>query len=286
MAVVLKMALGKHAHTAPLKDGSVASDRVRLEFHEFDPLPKAFRLMVRGGDLDVAEMALTTHALAREFGKPLTALPLPVWRRLHHDNLICAEGSDIAGPKDLERRRVGVRAYSQTTGVWIRGILAHDYGVDTHSITFVTIEDAHVSEYVDPPNCVRNQSGKGLREMLLAGEVDAIMGERTPDSAGVRPVIADAEAEAKAWSARTGVFPVNHVVAVKTEVLAQHPWLADELMALFDAARDASGAAMLPYGYGPNAASMQMLLDFAHEQMLTSRRFDVAEIFPTVRAVA
>src|SRR5919108_835816 len=166
--LVLRTALGQHAHVKPLRDGTVTSDRVHLEFVEFDPLPKALRQMVRSLDLDVCEMALTTHALAHHFGKPIAGLPIPLWRRLHHGNLVCAADSTLRGPADLQGRKVGVRAYSQTTGVWIRGILRSEYSVDIDSITWVTMEDAHVSEYRDPPNAVRDTTGKGLRELLLS----------------------------------------------------------------------------------------------------------------------
>ena len=280
--LVLRTALGKHDHVKPLKDGQVQSDRVRLEFVEFDPLPKAFRHMVRGGDLDVSEMALTTHLLAHHYRKKLTALPIPLWRRLHHSNLVCAAGSNIRGPGDLQGKKVGVRAYSQTTGVWIRGILRSHYGVDLNKVTWMTMEDAHVAEYQDPPNAIRNAGGKGLRELLLSGELAAIMGERDVDPADVRPVIADAEAEAEKWSKRTGIFPVNHVVSVRSELLERNPWLASELMIMFEAARVKSGArgtAALPYGLEPNRAAMQMLLDFAADQRLTPRIYRLDELF-------
>jgi 4,5-dihydroxyphthalate decarboxylase len=282
--LILRTALGKHDHVKPLKDGSIQSERVRLELVEFDPLPKAFRHMVRGGDLDVSEMALTTHLLAHHFRKPLTALPLPLWRRLHHSNLVCARGSTIAGPKDLEGRKVGVRAYSQTTGVWIRGILASQYGVDLNKITWVTMEDAHVAEYQDPPGVVRHTGGKSLRDLLLSGELAAIMGERDVDPNDVRPVIADAEAAGEKWSKETGIFPVNHVVSVRSELLQSHPWLGDELMRMFEAARVTSGARTPPYGLEPNRAPMQMLLDFAASQRLTPRTYRVDELF--AKAVA
>lgn len=278
--LILRTALGKHDHVRPLKDGSIQSDRLRLELVEFDPLPKAFRHMVRGGDLDVSEMALTTHLLAHHFRKPLTALPLPLWRRLHHANLVCASGSTIAGPKDLEGKKVGVRAYSQTTGVWIRGILASQYGVDLSKITWVTMEDAHVAEYQDPPGVVRYAGGKPLRDLLLSGELAAIMGERDVDPNNVRTVIADADAAAETWSRETRIFPVNHVVSVRTELLRSHPWLGDELMRIFEAARVRSGVRTPPYGLEPNRAPMQMLLDFAASQRLTPRTYRVDELFP------
>jgi 4,5-dihydroxyphthalate decarboxylase len=280
--LVLRTAIGQHEHVKPLKDGSVTSDRVRFEFEEVDPLPKAFRRMVRSLDFDFCEMALTTHALAFRYGKPITALAIPVWRRLHHGNLVCAADSAIKGPADLAGRKVGVRAYSQTTGVWIRGILRAEYGLDLDSITWVTMEDAHVAEYQDPPNAVRAEAGQGLRDLLTSGELAAIMGERTVDPTGIRPVIRNADEAAAEWSRRTGVYPVNHVVAVKTELLEKHPWLADELMALFEEAKRRSGADALPYGLEPNRRSMQMLLDFAAQQKLTERAYQVDELFAPV----
>ncbi len=281
--LVLRAALGQHEHVKPLKDGRIASRRIDLRFVEFDPLPEAFRRMVRVGDLDVCEMALTTHLLAHHFGKPLTALPIPLWSRLHHGNLVCPAGSTLKGAEDLKGRKVGVRAYSQTTGVWIRGILNVDYGVPCTSVSWVTMEDAHVAEYTDPPFTRRDETGKGLRKLMEEGELAAIMGERNADPKGVRSVIADADQVARNWSRRTGVMPVNHIVSVKTELLEQHPWLAQELTELFEAARQAAGHGGQhpppPYGLEPNRRSMQMLLDFAAEQQLVPKAYQVDELF-------
>jgi 4,5-dihydroxyphthalate decarboxylase len=282
--LVLRTAVGKHLHVKPLRDRTVTSERVRLEFVEFDPLPGAFRQMVRNLGLDVCEMALTTHVLAHHFGKPITALPIPLWCRLHHSNLLCAADSGLQGPVDLRGRAVGVRAYSQTTGVWIRGILQSEYGVDLDSIQWVTTEDAHVAEARDPPNVVRNTSGKTLRDLLLSGELAAIMGERNADPDGVRSVIPNAVEAASEWSRATGIIPVNHILAVKADLLRQHPWLAAELMDLFKAAKEKAHSesppeVSPPYGLEPNRRSMQMLLDFAAQQQLTPRTYQVDEIF-------
>ena len=281
--IILKTSLGKHDYVRPLKDGAITSERFQFDFVEYDPLPKAFRAMVRGADIDVGEIAITTHLLALEFKKPLSGIPIQLWRRLHHSNLVCLTGSDIRSPKDLEGKKVGVRAYSQTTGVWIRGILKTQYGVDLDKITWVTIEDAHVAEYQDPPNAVRNVSGKSLREMLFSGELAAIMGEREVDPSNVRTVVPNAAAEAEEWSRRTGLFPVNHILAVRTELLLQYPWLRDELMRVLDESRIRSGAkgvAAMPYSLDPNRHAMQTLCDFAADQKLTSKVFQLDEVFP------
>jgi 4,5-dihydroxyphthalate decarboxylase len=129
---------------------------------------------------------------------------------------------------------------------------------------------------------VRNTNSQTLRDLLLAGEFAAIMGERNVDPANVRPVIADSDAAGEQWSKRTGVVPVNHILSVRSALLTQHPWLAAELMRLFDEARRMSGAkgtGALPYGLGPNRDAMQMLCDFAADQKLTSKSFRVDDVF-------
>lgn len=281
--LLLKTALGKHAHVAALKDGRVKSDRVKLEFHEFEPLPEAFRTMVRGGDLDMSEMAVVTHLLAHHFGKPITGLAFPLWSRLPHTNLVCAEGSSTDGPKDLDNNTLGVRAYAQTSGVWVRGVLQHEYGVDLGTIDWLTMEDAHLIEYQDPPFCARNVSTKGLRQLMLDGKLAAIMGERVVDPTGIRPVIPEAEQAAHDWIARQGHGAINHILSVKTELLREHPWLAAELGLMFAEARDialAEGAEAPPeYGLEASRASLQMCLDFSAEQQITPRRYMVDDMF-------
>ena len=266
----------------PIKRGEVESDRIAFEFIEYDPLPEGFRAIIREGSLDVAEMALVTHLLAKKFGKPLTAIAVPVWGRLHHSNLICLATSALRGPKDLENRKVGVRAYSQTTGVWIRGILKTKYGVDLDSITWVTLEDSHVAEHRDPANVIRDTSGRNLRELLHAGEVVAIMGERNVEPQSVRTVIPDADRVGQEWARQAGVFPINHIISVKSELISDHPWLGGELMRVFEEARArsvASGVTALPYGFEANRASMQMLCGFAADQKLTESEYQVADLF-------
>jgi 4,5-dihydroxyphthalate decarboxylase len=282
--LVLKTALDQHAHVKPLRDGRVSSPRVRFDFHDFSPLPKAFRRMVREGDLDVSEMAVANHILAVDHGKPITGLAIPLWSRLPYTNLVRPVDSPVKGPKDLEGGRVGVRAYAQTSGVWVRGLLKTEYGVDLDSIRWITMEDAHVAEYSDPPGVERNTAPGTLREIMVRGELLAIMGERIVDPAGVTPVIADGEAEAKRWIEKTRITPINHTLAVKTELLATHPWLAAELSELFDKAREiaiAEDGATPPPLYGLEACrgALQMLLDFCADQRVTSRRYDVDEVY-------
>jgi 4,5-dihydroxyphthalate decarboxylase len=279
----LRANLGQHDHVKPLRDGRVTSSRLALEFIDYNPLPKGFRAMVRGDELDVSEMAVVTHLLAHHFGRPIRGLAIPLWSRLPHTNLVCATDSDIRGPADLNGTKVGVRAYAQTSGVWVRGILAADYGVKLGSITWGTMEDAHLPEYADPSNTRRYTASPGLRELMVQGEFSAIMGERVVDPTGIRSVIPDAKATAQAWIARTGIAPINHTLTVKTTLLQEHAWLAQELMELFTRAREiaiADSAEPPPaYGLAHNRDSLQLCLQYSHEQQITPRQYKVDEMY-------
>jgi len=298
--VTLKIAVGPYEHVRALRDGSVRSERVRFEFVEVEPITRAFRRMARDLEFDVSEMAITTHALAHAFQKPITALPIVLSRGFHHGAIVCVHGSSVHGPADLVGRKVGVRAWSQTTGVWVRGILKSDYGVEPSAMITVTEEDAHVGEYQDPPHVTRAEAGKTLRSMLLAGEIDAAIALRpTADPKETRTVIAGADTAAAEWYRKTGVYPVNHVVSVKTSLLREHPWLGAELLSLFTAAKErahaqalapAPGSAearlralvgndTLPYGMARNRAGIELLLRFAAEQKLTPRTYRPEEVF-------
>ncbi len=147
-------------------------------------------------------------------------------------------------------------------------------------MTWITEEDAHVQEFVDPPFVQRIAAGQDLRAMLLSGEIDAAVALAGLDPATVRPVIPDADAVATAWSRRTGVYPINHVVVVKDALLSAHPWLADELMRLFEASKQqADGTA--PYGIAANRPAIEMLMRYAAEQGLIPRAYRVEELFVT-----
>lgn len=280
------MAIGDHAHVAPLRDGRVASDRLAIEFVDIAPLPRAFRQFVRDDTIDIAELAVVTHLLACQYRRPIRGLAIPLWSRLPHTNLVCPAHSALSNPGDLAGGTVGVRAYAQTSGVWVRGVLQHEYGVDLDTVMWGTMEDAHLPEYRDPSSAYRCAPTPPLRDRMLAGEFDAIMGERVVDPRQVRSVIPGAEAAALAWIDRSGIQPINHILAARTEQLDAHPWLAKELMALFEEARRiavADGAPPPPtYGMEACAASLQRCFDYSFEQAITPQRHAVADFFEPI----
>jgi 4,5-dihydroxyphthalate decarboxylase len=290
--ITLHTAIAAYPHVQAIRSGTVASALLRFDFEDVPVITRAFRRMVRTLDFDLCEIALTTLAQAHAYGKPITALPIVVMRGFHHAALVCPVRSLIRGPTDLRGKRIGVRAWSQTTGVWVRGILLEDYGVDHRDIVWVTEEDAHVQEYIDPPNVQRIAPGQDLRAMLASGEIDAAIALTGVDPATVRPVIADPTAAAAAWFARTGAYPVNHLLCVKSALIEAYPWLPDELMAMSIAAKAAAtepsaearfapivGEDVLPYGLESNRTSIAYCLRYAAKQGLVPTIYPVEELF-------
>ena len=274
--LTLRTALGPYPYVAALRDGTVRSDRIQFDFEAVTPITRAFRRLVRTYDFDLCEIALSTHAQAVAYGKKIIALPVVMTGGFHHGSLVCRRDSPLRGPRDLIGKRIGVRAYSQTTGVWVRGILRDDYGIDPATIAWITQEDAHVGEYPDPSYVYREAAGRDLREMLLAGEIDAEIGLAGLDAPDVRTVIPDAAAVAADWGRRLGVRPVNHIVALRSELCDASPWLARELYDLFMRARTDTAPA---YGMEANRAAIDLCLRYTAEQGLSPAPLRAEDVF-------
>ena len=274
----MKALLGDYPVTAALKEGRLRSERVRLEFADVRPPSAGFKRVVRGLEFDVAELAITTFLMAKAFGKPLRLLPAVMVGRLQHSFLVRNAERGSLAPRDLPGKRVGVRSYSVTTGMWLRGILAEDYGVDPDRVTWVTFEEAHVAEYRDPPNVVRAPAGKDVVAMLLAGEIDAaVVGDGKPADSRIVPVIADADAAARAWQRRTGAIQINHMVVVKDTVSKAD---ADEVTRLLtESIKAACSPEMNPYGIEANRRNLEIAIDSVYRQRLIPRRYTVEELF-------
>jgi len=225
----LTAAFGDYPHTAALP----ASDLIQLDRIPVKPISKAFAPMVRELRYDVSEMAIATFLMAKEAGVPITLLPVVMARRFQEGALLCRADRGIRGPIDLPGMRVGVRAYSQTTGMWIRGVLSDSFGITPDAIAWTTFEDAHVPSFRDPPFCSRAPAGSDMTAMLRDGVLDAaIFGNDLPE--GFVPVFPDVAAAARDFEARYGFEPVNHLLVVRSE-LARDATLAAELLRIFGA---------------------------------------------------
>jgi 4,5-dihydroxyphthalate decarboxylase len=253
--------------------------RDRFEFGEFQgSVATAFKRVVRNLEFDVAEMAIMTFLVAKAFDKPYRLLPFVVMARFQHPYLVFnSERTPSLAPEGLVGKKVGVRSYSVTTGAWIRGILAEDYGVDLSRIQWITYEEAHVAEFKDPPNVQRAPAGKDINAMLAAGEIDAAILGAVPTDPKLKPVIPDPEAAGKRWGEKHGAIQLNHLVGVKSSVSKA---TADEVYGMLLESKKAAGdPPMLPHGLEANRRNLEVAIDCAYKQKMIPRRFTVDELF-------
>jgi 4,5-dihydroxyphthalate decarboxylase len=289
----LRTLLGDYPLTRALKQGELRSPHVEFDFADVQVPSTAFKRVVRDMAFDVAELAIVTFLMARAHGKPLVLLPAVLFGRFQHPLIMYNAERGLLAPADLAGRRVGIRSTSVTTAIWIKGILADDYGVDLDRVKWVTFEDAHVAEYRDPPSVERAAPGKELVQMLLDGEIDAaIVGDKVPQDARLKTLIAEPAAAAESWYRRTGALQINHMVVAKASLSDADPLAVREVYRLLVESKRAAG---LPAGSGVDPSPMGMEanrrnLEVAIEQVwrrgLIPRRFAVDELFDdTTRAL-
>jgi 4,5-dihydroxyphthalate decarboxylase len=285
--------MGSYPNAVALKDGRIRSELLEFDFADVKVSNTAFKPLVREAKFDLAEVAIITFLQARLYGKPYVLIPATVVGRGQLHTIAYNPERGHLGPSDLNGKTVGVRAYTQTTGAWVRGILAEQYGVDLGSLNWVTFEESHVAEYQDPPNVRRAPQGKQLVQMLLDGELDAaVVGDKFPDPR-LKPLIPDAEAANRAWSRTHGGVPINHMLVIREQLAQSRPDVVREVYRVFRAAKEASFAETgmpeldpLRLGIEPNRRSLEIIIDFAVKQGLLPRPFTVDELFAdTMRAL-
>jgi 4,5-dihydroxyphthalate decarboxylase len=286
--VRLRTLLATYPHTAPLKNGEVKSDRVALDFIEVTPVWSGFKAMVRRREFDVSEMAIVTYLIAKSFGKPMVLLPAVMTGRIQHAWAIYNGERGTLTPADLVGKRVGIRSFTTTTGAWLRGMFQNDYGLDLSSVRWVTFEEPHVAEYVDTTE--RAPPGKTIVQMLLDGELDAVLGDRSDDPR-IKPLFGDPAAAAAAWHRKHGIVPINHMVVVSEELARSQPDIVREIFALLKESKrrgapaPPDGIDHLPFGVEACRPALARIIDYAAQQRLIPRRFTVDELFDdTTRA--
>jgi 4,5-dihydroxyphthalate decarboxylase len=289
----LRVALGDYAHTTPLKNTAIASQSLAFDFSEVQPVYKVFGAMVRERAFDVSEMAIVTYLQAKSHGKPLVLLPAVMMGRFQHNCMLYNAQRGRITPSDLPGRRVGVRSFAQTTGVWLRGHLQNDYGVDIGRVHWVTFEDAHVNEFRDPAGVERVGAAKHLGKMVLDGELAAgIYGSELPDDKRLQSVIPNPAAAARQWHAKHGVAPINHMVVVTEHLARSQPDAVREVYRMLLQGKRAAGLPkpggldMHPFGFAACRPALKMIIDYCVQQKLIGRRFEVEELFDdTTRAL-
>jgi len=301
----LKTVTRTQGNNKALKDGTVRARSFEFEFVEVDPLIDAFRRMVRTLEFDLCEMALTTYITAREHGKKMMGLPIFLMRAFHHGAIHYNTKSGITSPRDLEGRKVGVnRGYTVTTGLWARTVLATQYGVDLSKITWVLSGDEHVAEFRPPANVVPIEKGKKMGDMVASGELAAAIGVEG-DHPDVKPLIASPKDAAFEALRTRGHYPINHLMVVREDLLGKHPNLGPDIFDAFVQAKkiyveklangqvekptavdemykrvmDITGRDPLPYGVGPNRATLEEVIGNATAQGILTRPVTVEQLF-------
>jgi 4,5-dihydroxyphthalate decarboxylase len=312
----ISVALGDYPHSRALLSGDVTVDGFEVEPVNVNPIIGAYRRMIRDLEFDVCELAPVSYLMAREKGIALTAIPVFLNRRFHHSDIQCAADSGVAVPADLEGRQVGVRAYSVTTGVWARGILSGEYGVDVGQITWVVDDDDHI-EGQWPASIKRVTDGRSLGTLLSAGEIDAAFTgnagtgragapragwvatapEPGRDAAEPYPLFPQADVLAADWHLRTGIYPLHSVIALRSDLVEREPELPTALYAALaeskrqQLAADPQWAALprfarqaqqvggdpIPYGRSANKVTLDALVRFCRDQGLLTA--DPGELF-------
>jgi len=276
MTMRLRTLLGDHPGTAALKNGSIRSDLVTFDFADYSPTNKGFKPMVREGAFDVSEMAIVTYLMAKSFNKPMVLLPSVVLARFQHAYALYNEKLGTLKPADLNNKRVGIRSFTTTTGAWLRGILANDYGVDLNSIDWVTFEDAHVAEFRDTTK--RAPKGNEIIQMLLDGELDAVLGEKV-DRPGLKPLFPDVAAEEKAWFAKHSVLPVNHMVVISETLSRTQPDAVREVFRLLRESAARAPVVSPRFSADEMRRSLELIIRYAAQQGLIPRAYAVEELF-------
>jgi 4,5-dihydroxyphthalate decarboxylase len=282
--VKLRTLLGNYPNTLPIKEGKVRSALVEFEFADFTVANKGFKPLVREARFDVGELAIVTFLQAKAFNKPYVLMPAPVVARGQHHTLAYNPERGELTPGGLAGKRVGIRAYSVTTGVWVRGILKEQYGLDLDKVHWVTFEDPHVAEYTDPATIERAPAGKDMAQMLLDGELDAaVVGDKLPDPK-LKILISDSEKAAAAWEEKHGT-PINHMLVVRSDLSRTRPDVVREVFRIFKESRDVAvqagdkNAAQLKFGVEANRPALEAIINIAYSQKLIPRCYAVDELF-------
>lgn len=280
----IKMVVDTYPHTRPIKEKQITSDDLDLQFIDYSPINKSFVPMIESQPFDVCEMALGTFLQALDIGCPIRLLPVVMGGGFHHGSLWYDPANGELKPEDLAGRSVGVRSYTQTTGIWVRGVLEHQYGVKSDDVTWISTEDGHVAQYNNPSNVDILPKDTDLVEMVHSGSLAAvIMGPKQSNGSGLQRIIPNVDEAIKAWYEENQAVPINHMVVVAEDLISRNPAAVEEIYNMFK-----QGIEMAPDGKTPPAVyagkdavmnAVKLAIQYSLEQKLISRSFEMNEIF-------
>ena len=282
----LRTVLATGSLATPIKEGVVSSPRVHLDFVDIDPVHvhDAFTPMVRNQAYDLCELAIVTCLQAIAYNRPIVMLPVVVASRFQRSCLIAYRPRGVPAAAELAGKRIGVRAYTQTTGMWVRAHLTEDYGLLTPSMRWITREPAHAEEYSDPPFVELAGSKKSLPDMLRAGDIDAaILGRDLPKGDEFAPVIPDAAARDLAWWQQHSFMPINHMMVVSREASRRDPAAVQAAYGLLGQAYELNAVPAgtpnpLRFGFDSLREPLRWIIEACLEQGLLTRRLSLDEV--------
>src|SRR5688572_2153223 len=301
--VTLYSLLANHAGTEAFKARRVASPVVTFDYADVKVVNTQFKALMRELKYDFAEVAIVTYLQGYEYGKPYVLLPATTNGRNQHHTIFYNTDRGRLTPRGLNGRRVGVRAYTQTTGAWVRGFLAEDYGVDLDSITWVTFEDAHLAEYRDPANVERAAPGEQLKQMLLDGEIDAAVLGDVGEEGPIRHLIPNHAEEGQRWAHTHGGVAINHMAVIRQSIAESRPDVVREVFRVLKESRAAAIRPLRPgsapidhvpmgglddplrFGIGATRSSLDHISAYAFQQRLITRRPTADDLFAGARRI-
>jgi len=289
--VTLKTNLADSALSKAVKAGEVSSDVVTLDFSGPKTANQGFKPMVREGKFDAGELAIVTYMQALDYGKPLVLLPAVMVGRFQHQFFVCRKEKSPMDPKSLEGKMVAVRSYTQTTGVWVRGILQDEYGVDLSKLKWLCWDDAHLAEYSDPPDLVTraDPDGPKLNDIALSGQADAVIpAADLLAHEDMRTVIANPDETGRKWGEKYGCGHVNYFFAVHSALPKERPDVVKEIFRMLKQSKEMAGLPkagevdQLPFGVEACRKSIELIARYAYEQKIVKKHYAVEELFDDV----
>ncbi|HZU18798.1 MAG TPA: 4,5-dihydroxyphthalate decarboxylase [Candidatus Dormibacteraeota bacterium] len=319
----LTLAVNAYDHVRDLVSGVVPVEGVDLTCLHF-PVEEIFYRFARYREWDVSEFSLAKYAALRSRGDTsLVAIPVFPSRIFRHSAIFVREDGPVDDPRALAGGRIGIPEWTQTATVWVRGLLQHEYGIGLERVSWVqagTNQPGRVEgiELRPPPGIsLTSIPDRTLNDLLLGGELDAVIAAHPPSefergTGRLRRLFTDPQAVEEAYYRRTGIFPIMHVVALRSEVYRRHPWVAMNLLEAFEAAKRRSlerildtnvphlpvpwavaaaeraqrifGGDPWPYGIEPNLRALETFLGYALEQGVCAGPLEPEELFvPEVR---
>jgi 4,5-dihydroxyphthalate decarboxylase len=307
----LTLACGDYDINQGLVDGSVQPEGIDLVTITLGSPERHWRMM-RGREFDICELSLASYLIIRDQRSlPFIAIPAFPHRRFRHSYVFVNSGAGIDAPRDLEGRKVGIRTWQNTAGLWIRGMLEDEYGVDLATIQWYRQDEEDIPLALPPElKLIQLAREQNLNRMLVDGEVDALIFPELPSAfkqgdSRVRRLFADAKAEEQRYYRATGLFPLMHTVVIKEDVLEQYPWVATSVLKAFRQSKDLAwrrmedprrislawvrelieeqralmGSDPWPYDLPANRRALETMIRYSHRQAMINQPMTLDELF-------